>query len=365
MQKLKILTIFGTRPEVIKLAPFIKVVEEDSGCDSITCATTQQRELQNDVLNLFNIKADYDLEIMQDGQDLFHITESILHKIKDVLKIENPNVIVVQGDTTTAFSTALAGFYCKIPVVHIEAGLRTGNVYSPYPEEMNRCLISKLATLHMAPTQASVDNLAKEGVHQKVFNVGNTIVDAVHWILKNAKASSFVEKIIGTKKNVVLITVHRRENFGEPLLTICDAIKNLCESYPEYTFVWPVHPNPNVKDIVYQRLQGIHNLDLTSPLSYADLILLINVSKVILSDSGGIQEESCILGKKIIVLREDTERPEVIESGYGMLVGADKRKILSAFEKFIDITIDNEFRHVYGKPGVSERILNIIEQLSL
>ncbi len=362
MNKIKILTVFGTRPEVIKLAPFVKAIEVDSDCISLTCATTQHKELQNDVLNLFDIQVDHDLEIMQEGQDLFHITESVLHRIKPILSIEEPNCIVVQGDTTTAFAAALSGFYCKIPVVHIEAGLRTGNMYSPYPEEMNRCLISRIATLHMAPTQIAVNNLAEEGIIQNVFNVGNTIVDSVQWILKNFSVTPFVEDIIKTKRKIILITVHRRENFGEPLKEICTAISTLSKEYPEFLFVWPVHPNPNIRNYVYDAMANLSNVILSDPISYAELISLLNISHLTLSDSGGIQEESCILGKNIIILRKETERPEVIELGFGILVGSDQGKILSAFGKLINYSKKKHLSDVYGKPGVSELILFKIKE---
>jgi UDP-N-acetylglucosamine 2-epimerase len=238
MQKLKILTVFGTRPEVIKLAPFIKTVEEDPECTSITCATTQHRELQNDILNLFQIKPDYDLDIMVEGQDLFYVTKVLLEKIKEVLDKEAPDFIVVQGDTTTTFVAALAGFYKKIPIVHIEAGLRTGNIYSPFPEEANRSLVSRIATFHMAPTQNAVENLALENIFTNVFKVGNTIVDSVQWSLENfVPHSEFIKEIIKSPMQKVLITAHRRENFGEPMSNICVAVKNLCNQYPECIFI--------------------------------------------------------------------------------------------------------------------------------
>lgn len=364
MQKLKILTVFGTRPEVIKLAPFIKAVEEDPGCISITCATTQHRELQNEILSLFQIRPDYDLDLMIKGQDLFHITNTILDRIKAVLEKENPDFIVVQGDTTTAFVAALAGFYMKIPVVHIEAGLRTGNLYSPFPEEANRSLISKIATLHMAPTEKAVDNLAKEGIFKNVFMVGNTVVDSVHWALKNCVAQNeLIKEKIKSSETKILITVHRRENFGGPLKNICTAIKELCAFYPEYSFIWPMHPNPNVRSIISQSLQRIDNLHLIEPLPYADLLLLINSCSLILSDSGGIQEEACILGKPILVLREETERQEVIESGLGVLVGAEQDKIIQNFIGAFPTKDNNQYRSVYGVLGVSKKIVSLIKDM--
>lgn len=357
---IKVLTVFGTRPEVIKLAPVIRELESHQDIKSLTCATTQQRDLQNGILNLFGIKPDYDLDLMKDGQDLYHITTSVLLRIKEILDKESPDYLIVQGDTTTAFSAALAGFYKKIPVIHIEAGLRTGNLYSPYPEEANRNLISRIATLHMAPTELAVQNLAQEGITSNVFNVGNTIVDAVDWALTTHKPSNErVRNILLTSAEKVLITAHRRENFGQPMIDICDAIHDICLKYPDISFIWPVHPNPNVFDLVQERLSDFSNLHLVSPLDYVDLLWVIKESRLILSDSGGIQEESCILGKNILILREDTERPEVVASGYGILVGSNKKLICSEFDRLIEQD-SPDGSVVYGLPGVSQRIVDIL-----
>lgn len=355
---MKVLIVFGTRPEVIKLAPLIRALKQDPDCQGITCATTQHRELQNDILSLFRITPDYDLDIMQEGQDLFHITAAILHKIKGVLIAEKPDYVIVHGDTSTAFTAALAAFYQKIPVVHIEAGLRTGKLHSPFPEEANRSLISRIATLHMAPTHQAVQNLHQEGLVHNVHLVGNTIVDAVHWTLQNCPPENqYVAECLRSGKRNVLITVHRRENFGDPLSQICSAIQKICRDYPDINFIWPVHPNPNIHAIVQGSLQNIYNLSLITPLCYSDLLWIIQSSSLILSDSGGIQEEACILGKAIIVLREETERPEVIENGFGVLVGSDPYKIYSEFTKRIDSqqTLSSQ---VYGKPGVVNAIID-------
>ncbi len=364
MNKIKILTIFGTRPEVIKLATFIKAVATDMDCVSITCATTQHKELQNDVLNLFGISVDHDLNIMKDGQDLFHITESVLNRIKTVLDKVCPDFVVVQGDTTTAFAAALSSFYCQIPVVHIEAGLRTGNMQRPYPEEANRILISKLASLHMAPTQQAVQNLAKEGIVENVFNVGNTIVDAIALILSQACKSTYIEKLVQQNRKKVLITVHRRENFDKPLKEICRAMTELAQHYKDFHFIWPVHPNPNIKNYVNETMATVSNVELIEPLSYSELVRLMNSVQIILSDSGGIQEEACILGKPIIILREETERPEVIESGFGILTGADINKIKDAFATLLNFKTNlnhNMALSVYGAPGMSQNIVTKIK----
>lgn len=366
MKKIKILTVFGTRPEVIKLAPFIKVVEDDDDCISIACATTQHKELQNDVLNLFNIKVEHDLDVMVEGQDLFHITESILNRIKTVLDLEKPDYTVVQGDTTTAFAAAMSSFYRQIPVVHIEAGLRTGELYHPYPEEANRSLISRIAAMHMAPTERAVTNLAHEGIEKNVFNVGNTIVDAVNWILgKDYAETAMVRDLLQGSQKKILITIHRRENFGDSLKEICSALTLLTKKYSDCCFIWPVHPNPNIKNYVYETMKDISNLKLIKPVSYNELIKLLHACSLILSDSGGIQEEASILGKKIIVLRNETERPEVIDAGFGVLAGADSKNIISNFDNCIkNPSSPNDIKkEIYGKPGVSERILSEIKNL--
>lgn len=358
---LKILTVFGTRPEVIKLAPLIHAFESDPAITSITCASTQQRDLQHGILSQFKIKPDYDLDLMKDGQDLFHITESVLHRIKEILDLESPDYIVVQGDTTTAFASALAGFYKKIPVVHIEAGLRTGKLFSPYPEEANRTMLSKIASFHMAPTQLAQENLEGEGITHNVYNVGNTIVDSLDWALKNHMPTNFmIKSIIDHPGEKVLITAHRRENFGQPMLDICKAVYNICHKYPHITFVWPVHPNPNVASVVNDNLSDIANLKLIQPLDYMDLLWIIKASSLVLSDSGGIQEECCILGKNIIILREDTERPEVVQSGLGILVGSDSDKIDSEFDRLIGKP-SHGGTDVYGKPGVCAKIMDLIK----
>lgn len=366
-KKIKILSVFGTRPEVIKLAPFIKAVESDSKCISITCATTQQRELQNDILSLFEIKPDYDLDIMKINQDLPYITNATITGVTTILERERPDFLVIQGDTTTAFASALASYYKKIPVVHIEAGLRTNNIYSPFPEEANRALISKIATLHMTPTPNAQENLKHEGIVQNVFMVGNTIVDSVQWGIENFKTqSSFIQDIIDTPNSKVLITLHRRENFGEPLHHICEAIEHLCQLYPNITFVWPIHPNPNIKVHVKEFLAHLPNLRLIEPLAYNDLLLLMNVCKLILSDSGGIQEEASILGKNIIILRENTERIEIVHSGIGVLVGYNKEMILKNFTHMIQKSShqqSTQSESLYGAPGISQLILNKIKEL--
>ncbi len=269
---------------------------------------------------------------------------------------------MVQGDTTTTFTAALAAFYKQIPVVHLEAGLRTGNILAPYPEEANRSLVSRIATFHITPTMLATKNLEREGIVTNVHQLGNTIVDAVDWILKHSTLSNQVlKKILEDTKKIVLVTAHRRENFGEPLARICTAVKELALENPEITFVWPVHPNPNISTHVKKSLGGIHNIHLSDSLIYNDLIALINASSFILSDSGGIQEECCILRKKILILREETERIEVIEAGWGSLVGSNLKKIKSGFsDALANKEKNDEIADTYGKPGVCNRILNVL-----
>lgn len=364
MNKIKILIVLGTRPEAIKLASFIKVVSTDADCLSVVCATGQHREMQNEVLSLFGITPNYDLDVMIEGQDLFYLTTSILEKIKVVLEKEKPDYIVVQGDTTTAFISTLAGFYKKIPVIHIEAGLRTYDILSPFPEEANRRLISNMATFHMAPTQKAIENLSNEGITKNVFKTGNIIVDSIDWVLKNVPVKDFqIKKFIENSRPKVLITVHRRENFGNPLKNICTAINKLVDLYQNYDFIWPIHPNPNVKSVIEQFFDKKLNLYFTNPLPYPALLKLINSSTIVLSDSGGIQEECCVLGKPILVLRDSTERTEVIEEKIGVLVGTNKEKIVLSFQNIVSVqNLNFSPSNVYGDAGVCQTILSIIKK---
>lgn len=353
MKKIKILTAFGTRPEVIKLSPLLKALAKDNDFVSRICATTQHREMQDNAMQSLAIAADHYLDIMKHNQDLFYISESILQKIPEVLAVEKPDYLVVQGDTTTALMVGLCGFYSKIPIIHIEAGLRTHNINDPYPEETNRQLLSRIATLHMAPTTIAVNNLAAEGVTSNVYNVGNTILDSLH---------NYGTLQTSNSKNI-LITVHRRENFGERIKDICLAIAELASIYSNYFFTWPVHPNPNIKEVVHKYLSTIKNINLCDPISYTQFSEMMSNSSMIISDSGGLQEEAYILGKKIIILRDATERPEVVTSGLGVLVGASREKIINAMQKFLDNScVISDVRNAYGEPGVADRIVKIIKE---
>ncbi len=368
MTPIKILTVFGTRPEVIKLIPLIKAFENDPQIISLTCATTQHREMQNDLLDLFAITPTYNLDVMKNDQDLFYITETILHKLRPILQKEKPDFLVVQGDTTTALAAALSAFYNKIAVVHIEAGLRTGKIFSPFPEEANRCMISRIASLHMTPTGKATHNLNKEGIMQGIYQVGNTIVDSIQMILEHFTASDSIKNFTMSEKRKILVTAHRRENFGKGIQAICSAVQKLSHQFPDHIFMWPVHPNPNIKPLVEQQFARSKNVYLIPPLTYPDLINILKISDLILSDSGGIQEEACILGKRILVLRDDTERPEVIESGYGILVGCNEELILAHAQEALLAEkpfLDNLDPHILGKPGVSQRVLVSIKNFQL
>ncbi|AIK96943.1 non-hydrolyzing UDP-N-acetylglucosamine 2-epimerase [Candidatus Odyssella acanthamoebae] len=368
MTPIKILTVFGTRPEVIKLIPLIKAFENDPHIINITCATTQHREMQNDLLDLFAITPTYNLDVMKNGQDLFYITETILHKLNPILQREQPDFLIVQGDTTTAFAAALSAFYNKIAVVHLEAGLRTRNIFSPFPEEANRSLISRIASLHMTPTDQATHNLNKEDITQGVYQVGNTIVDSIYMILEHFTASASIKEFVETDKKKILVTAHRRENFGIGIKSICSAVHKLSQQFPDHIFIWPVHPNPNIKPVVEKQFENSKNVYLIVPLAYPDLINILKISDLILSDSGGIQEEACILGKRILVLRDETERPEVIESGYGTLVGCNEELILTHAQAALltkELCLNNLNPHVFGKRGVAQRILTAIKNYQL
>ena len=346
----KILIVFGTRPEAIKMAPLVKEFQKHS-TKFLTkvCITAQHREMLDQVLNIFEIIPDYDLNIMKAGQDLYDITSRVLIGMRDVLHEFQPDLILVHGDTTTSSTAALASFYKQIPVAHIEAGLRTGNIYAPWPEEMNRMLTRCLTQFHFSPTPTSKENLLKENVQDdNIIITGNTVIDALHLILKKISLNqSLHDNIVlnlaekGVKilkdKRIVLITGHRRENFGLGFIDICSAIKEIALRYPDVDLIYPVHLNPNVQQPVREILNGLDNVILTDPLEYLPFIYLMERSHIILTDSGGIQEEAPSLGKPVLVMRTTTERPEAVEAGTVKLVGTDKVKIVSEMVKLLDI----------------------------
>ena len=318
---MKLSLIFGTRPEAIKLAPVILALKANPQFECHVCVTAQHREMLDQVLDVFEIKPDVDLNLMQPNQTLAGLTAKAITAIDAYLTDYKPDMVIVQGDTTTVFCAALCAFYHKIPVGHVEAGLRTGNKYSPFPEEANRVLATHLSTLHFAPTAKSKDNLIKEGIApDKIFITGNTVIDALYLVLDKIKANppaipELPEDLIKSNRPLVLITGHRRENFGEGFQNICQAIAHLADNYPQTDFVYPVHLNPNVRKPVFDLLSKHKNIYLIEPVSYLPFVALMNRATIILTDSGGIQEEAPSLGKPVLVMRETTERPETVDAG--------------------------------------------------
>jgi len=338
MERKKILFLFGTRPEAIKLAPVIKEFKRYPNFFNIeVCVTAQHRHMLDQVLDTFHIKPDFDLNIMQPNQTLFDINIRVLKKLEMLLDRRRPDLIFVQGDTTTAFVSALAAYYKKIKVAHIEAGLRTEDKFAPFPEEMNRRLLGVLADFHFAPTQNAKKNLLQQGVSEKnILVTGNTVIDALFWALRmNPKCSLPLLKTIKFGQRIMLVTLHRRENFGEPLQRICWALKTIVKRNENVVIVYPVHPNPNVWLPAKRLLGKTERIHLLRPLDYLPFIQLMKKSYLILTDSGGIQEEAPALGKPVLVLREKTERPEAIEAGVAQLVGSDEAKITQTTEKLL------------------------------
>lgn len=333
----KVLTVFGTRPEAIKMAPLVHKLAIESGIESRVCVTAQHREMLDQVLQLFNITADYDLNIMKQGQDLFDVTESILKGLKDVLDDFKPDIVLVHGDTTTTFSASLAAFYKQIDIGHVEAGLRTGNLYSPWPEEANRKLTSVLTRFHFAPTDLSKLNLLEEKVPQdRIFVTGNTVIDALLWVKQKLESDielqtsldkqfSFLDK----NKKMILVTGHRRESFGDGFERICEALANIAKLQPDVQIVYPMHMNPNVREPVNRLLSDLDNVFLIEPQDYLPFVFLMNRCYLIITDSGGVQEEAPSLGKPVLVMRDTTERPEAIAAGTVKLVGTDVQRITS------------------------------------
>lgn len=351
----KVMLVFGTRPEAIKMAPLVKVFQaRASEFETIVCVTGQHREMLEQVLSLFEITPDYDLAIMREKQDLYDVTSLVLLGLRDVLEKVKPDVVLVHGDTATSTAAALAAFYQKIPVGHVEAGLRTHNIYSPWPEEMNRQLTGRMATYHFAPTELSRQNLLAEGVSDEhILVTGNTVIDALHQVVERVKSDATLQLQVAEDllkagydvtrldqgRRLVLITGHRRENFGEGFLHICRAIKTLSERFPEIDFVYPMHLNPNVRKPIHEvfgeDLKGFSNLFFIEPLEYLQFVSLMERSTLVLTDSGGIQEEAPGLGKPVLVMRDTTERPEAVEAGTVQLVGTDYDRIVGGVETLL------------------------------
>lgn len=377
----KILLVFGTRPEAIKMAPLVKKLQEmPEEFQTVVCVTGQHREMLDQVLRLFDIVPEYDLNIMKPNQDLYDITSRILLGMRDVLREVQPDIVLVHGDTTTSMAAALAAFYQQIPVGHVEAGLRTGNIYSPWPEEMNRLITGRITTHHFSPTPLAKENLLKEGVNPARITVtGNTVIDALQMVVRRlaedkelmnevaAKINQMgydVQRLDGNRR-MVLITGHRRENFGEGFLNICHAIKHLAEQYQDVDFVYPMHLNPNVRKPVLEILgEKAENVFLIEPLDYLPFVYMMQHSTLILTDSGGVQEEAPGLGKPVLVMRDTTERPEAVEAGTVLLVGTNREKI----EQGVSILLDDaetyrrmsEAVNPYGDGLACERIMEYL-----
>ncbi len=374
MKKIKVLSIFGTRPEAIKMLPVVKQLQRDERFTSVVCITAQHRQMLDQVMSLFNIIADYDLNVMAPNQTLTGLTAKVLQKLDPIITEVKPDWILVQGDTTSCFVGSLCAFYHKIKIGHVEAGLRTGDLYAPFPEEGNRLLTSKLANLHFAPTKQAQVNLIAEHVPTKFISItGNTVIDALATVSKRIKWKDEWKNLFSSASNnvkngrdYVMVTGHRRENFGQGFLNICQALKELALKYPEWQFIYPVHLNPNVQTPVNELLGNIKNIHLIKPLDYEPFVYLMMKSKIVLTDSGGVQEEAPYFGKPVLVMRDKTERPEGVEAGTAKLVGTDSVNIVNEVSALIDIP--SEYQKMaqainpYGDGNASSRI---IEQIHL
>ena len=374
----KILIVFGTRPEAIKMAPLVKEFEKyQNDFDLKVCVTAQHREMLDQVLDIFEIEPDYDLDIMSPGQDLYDITSNVLLGIKQVLSEFNPDIVLVHGDTTTTSATSLAAFYQRVAIGHVEAGLRTGNLYSPWPEEANRQITGVLANYHFAPTETSKNNLILENKSEdNIVVTGNTVIDALFLALEKINESKELKQRIDssfatynlqldTLKKIILVTGHRRENFGQGFIDICEALKKLALRNSEIDIIYPVHLNPNVQRPVKEILLGVSNVHLIDPLEYQSFIYLMSKSHFIITDSGGVQEEAPSLGKPVLVMRDTTERPEAIEAGTVKLVGTNSDKIIKEAQKLLDDQEEYEkmsqAHNPYGDGKASQRIVNFLK----
>ncbi|WP_278625343.1 UDP-N-acetylglucosamine 2-epimerase (non-hydrolyzing) [Parabacteroides gordonii] len=383
----KIMLVFGTRPEAIKMAPLVKVFQKDTdNFQTIVCVTGQHREMLDQVLHIFDIHPDYDLNIMKQGQDLYDVTARVLTGMRDVLQDARPDLVLVHGDTTTSTAAALAAFYQQIPVGHIEAGLRTHNIYSPWPEEMNRQITGRIATWHFSPTSLSKKNLLSEGIEENRITVtGNTVIDALYHVVSQIKNKDDLRQQLTNEleragykitrlseqsnRKLVLITGHRRENFGEGFIAMCKAIKTLALKYPETDFVYPMHLNPNVRKPIQEIFGDTHlpNMFFIEPLEYLPFVYLMELSTIVLTDSGGIQEEAPGLGKPVLVMRDTTERPEALDAGTVKLVGTDFTRILEETSRLLESQVyyDQMSKAVnpYGDGLACQRIITQIRKI--
>lgn len=367
MKKIKVMTVFGTRPEAIKMAPLVKELEKRAEIESIVCITAQHRQMLDQVMEIFKIRADYDLDIMQSGQTLSDITTRAMKGIESVIKETNPDIVLVHGDTTTTFAGALASFYCQTKVGHVEAGLRTYDKYSPFPEEMNRVLTTQLTDLYFAPTENNVDNLLRENIStDKIYTTGNTVIDAIKTTVRDDYefADDCLKTLDYEGKRVILVTAHRRENLGEPLKNICNAILDTVNAFSDVEVVYPVHLNPLVKNTAEKILGGHERIHLIAPLDVTELHNLMNKCYMVMTDSGGLQEEAPSLGKPVLVLRNETERPEAVTAGTVKIAGVNKETIKSMAATLLSDTAEYEkMSHAvnpYGDGEASRRTVDAI-----
>ena len=361
-----VMLVFGTRPEAIKMCPLVNELKTREGIKTVVCVTGQHRQMLDQVLAAFGVEPDYDLSIMKDKQTLFDITTNILNRIKSVLEEVRPDVVLVHGDTSTTFVTALACFYLQIPVGHVEAGLRSFDRYSPFPEEMNRQLTGRIAELHFAPTRRAQENLARENVTENVYVVGNTVIDALHQMVHDAYRfhSPELAALDVSQGRWIVMTAHRRENLGEHLEAICRGVLRLVEEHPDVHLVYPVHPNPAVRSVAEGVLGGHDRVHLIQPVEVEDMHNLMKRCYMVMTDSGGLQEEAPALGKPVVVLRTETERPEVVEAGMALLAGVEEQHVYEAGERLLtDAQLYHAMAHAinpYGDGHTSEKIAQII-----
>lgn len=370
--KKKNLIVFGTRPEAIKMAPLVKEFEKEQSFETKVCITAQHREMLDQVLDFFEIKPDYDLDLMRPNQNLYTLTATIIESMKPVLEDFQPDFVYVHGDTTTTMAAALSAFYSGAKVCHVEAGLRTFNKRNPFPEEMNRSIAGRLTDYHFAPTEVSKQNLLKENISEKDITItGNTVIDALLYSvnkLNNNYTDSEIEQLkqnVDLSKKTILITGHRRENHGQGFINICQALKQIALNNPEVQLVYPVHLNPNVQKPVYELLNGVSNIKLINPLSYPSFVWLMEKAYIIITDSGGVQEEAPSLGKPVLVMRNTTERPEAVEAGTVILVGTNTEKIISETEKLLNdkthYEVMTKTHNPYGDGEACKRIVTLLK----
>nr|WP_304528935.1 UDP-N-acetylglucosamine 2-epimerase (non-hydrolyzing) [Oceanicoccus sp. KOV_DT_Chl] len=374
---MKVLNVFGTRPEAIKMAPVVLGLQNDPNFFPLVCVTAQHREMLDQVLSIFDIKPDFDLNLMKPGQSLAEITSRVLHGVSDVIKETKPDIVLVHGDTTTCFAASLAAFYEGVKIGHVEAGLRTGNMQAPFPEEANRSLVGRLSNFNFAPTPAAVNNLLAENISEStITKTGNTVIDALKIatdkvkhldedLLEHQFGTDIINKVSDKSRKLILITGHRRENFGQGFIDLCNAIKELANNHPDWDFIYPVHLNPNVQTPVNKILNGLDNVILIKPLEYLPFVWIMSNADLILTDSGGVQEEGPSLGKPVLVMRDVTERPEAVEAGTVLLVGTNTKSITNGIENVLnDDTLYNKMATAINPYGDGKATPRIIQTLT-